>query len=53
MNDKMSRYNKKMDTHKFPYDKLVVSLRETGGFLTRNLKLLTGKKVFPNWEPIF
>ena len=60
MNDKMSRYNKQMGARKFPYEnlqlgvaKLWVSLRETGGFLTRNLKLLTGEELFPNWEPMF
>ena len=60
MNDKMSRYNKQMGTRKFLYEnlqlgvaKLWVSLRETMGFLTRNLKLLTGGKVFPDWEHMF
>ena len=67
MNDKMSRYNKQMGTHKFLYENLQlgvakpwVSLREPlarhgqpMGFLTRNLKLLTGGKVFPDWEHMF
>ena len=36
MKSMMIRYKQQVDARKFPYDKLVVSLRETMGFLTRN-----------------
>ena len=60
MNDKMSRYNKKMGTRKFPYENLQlgvanlwVSLRETMGFLTRNWWFPYEKPEASNWGKSF
>lgn len=60
MNDKMSRYNKKMGARKFPYENLQlgvanlwVSLRETMGFLTRNWWFPYEKPEASNWGKSF
>ena len=45
----MIRYKQQVDARKFPYDKLVVSLRETMGFLTRNFTNLCSSA----HEPMF
>ena len=60
MNDKMSRYNKQMGARKFPYENLqlgvanlVVSLRETMGFLTINYGFPYEKLEASNWGKSF
>ena len=49
MKSMMIRYKQQVDARKFPYDKLVVSLRETMGFLTRNFTNLCSSA----HEPMF